>query len=441
MDIAVIGSGIAGLSCAWHLRHAGGDAPNVTLFESDPRAGGHANTVDVTLDGTTHPVDTGFLVFNRRTYPGLVAWFDRLGVETLPSEMTFSVRLDDVDASTIEWAGTDLGTVFTQRANLVRPRFLRMLADLLRFNRAARALAAAGTDGALDTWTLGEYLDAHHYSAAFRDWYLLPMAAAIWSCSTAQMHDFPLSTFVRFCANHGLLQIVDRPQWFTVRGGSRTYVDRVLADLPDVRLGQRVLRVARVETGRTSRLAVATANGASLFDHVVFACHSDQALRALHAPDRDQRDALGAVRYQPNRAILHTDTRVLPSNPTAWAAWNYRSDLDAAAPSERRVAVHYLIDKLQPLPFDRPVIVSLNPTRPIDEDRVLQSFDYEHPVFDRAALVAQTRIDAIQGRGNVWFCGAWTGHGFHEDGMRSGCRVADAIHALRVGAAEVRLAA
>ena len=441
MDIAVIGSGIAGLSCAWHLRGDRAQAPNVTVFEADARAGGHANTVDVTLDGVTHPVDTGFLVFNHRTYPRLVSWFDRLGVETIASEMTFSVRLDDERGSAIEWAGTSLDTVFAQRANLVRPRFLRMLADLLRFNRQATALAAAETGRALETWTLGEYLDAHRYSAAFRDWYLLPMAAAIWSCSTAQMREFPLSTFVRFCANHGLLQVTDRPQWYTVRGGSRTYVDRVVADLPDVRLGERVLRVARVETGSATKLAVATARGASLFDHVVFASHSDQALGAFLSADEDQRAVLDAVGYQPNRAILHTDTSVLPVNPKAWAAWNYRSHIDATAPSERRVAVHYLIDKLQPLPFRRPVIVSLNPTTAIDESRVIRSFDYEHPVFDRGALVAQERLAAIQGRGNVWFCGAWTGYGFHEDGLRSGMRIAEAIHARHQDGSEARLAA
>lgn len=441
MDIAVIGSGVAGLSCAWHLRRGSAHAPNVTLFESDPRAGGHANTVDVTVDGVTHPVDTGFLVFNHRTYPRLRAWFETLGVETVASEMTFSVRLDEAETSVIEWAGTNLDTVFAQRSNLVRPRFLRMLADLMRFNRQASALARDGADTALATWTIGEYLDAHRYSSAFRDWYLLPMAAAIWSCSTAQMREFPLSTFVRFCANHGLLQVVDRPQWFTVRGGSRSYVDRVLADLPTVRLGERVSRVARVETGGATKLAVATASGATLFDQVVFACHSDQALRALFAPDADQRAALDGVRYQPNRAILHTDASVLPRNPKAWAAWNYRSAIDAAAPNARRVAVHYLINKLQPLPFKRPVIVSLNPTTPIEKAKILQSFDYEHPVFDRGALVAQQRIAAVQGRGNVWFCGAWTGYGFHEDGLRSGADIAAEIHARRQAGAETRLAA
>ncbi|MGI9026331.1 MAG: NAD(P)/FAD-dependent oxidoreductase [Burkholderiaceae bacterium] len=444
MDIAVIGAGISGLSCAWKLRREGcvpsqpDVPPNVTLYEANDHAGGHTHTVDAEVDGIRYPVDTGFLVFNHRTYPRLVALFDELGVQTAPSEMSFSVKLAGRGARAIEWAGTDLNSVFIQRRNLFDPGFLRMLADLLRFNRQTMALVQNATryghHGAIDTWTLGEFLDAHRYSRVFRDWYLLPMAAAIWSCSTAQMREFPLSTFVRFCANHGLLQIVDRPQWYTVKGGARNYVERLLAVLPDVRIGEPAIRVARVRSIGVSKVAVVSGRGAAewttaLYDHVVLACHSDQSLALLEGAERDERALLSAVRYQPNRAILHTDASVLPSRRGAWAAWNYQCDIGSLAPDDRAVCVHYLINKLQPVPFERPVILSLNPTRPVEPASILGEFEYAHPVFDGCAINAQRRLPDIQGRGNVWYCGAWTGYGFHEDGLKSGIEVAEAIRA------------
>lgn len=422
----MIGAGVSGLSCAWRLSRTPG--LDVTLYEAEGRAGGHANTVDVTLDGVTHPVDTGFLVFNHRTYPRLVELFATLDVPTVKSEMTFSVQAERPGHAALEWAGTDLGTVFVQRRNLASPRFLRMLADILRFNRAATALADEPDQASV---SLGAWLDAHRYSAAFRDWYLLPMAAAIWSCSTAQMRDFPVATFVRFCANHGLLQIADRPPWYTVVGGSRTYVDRMLATLADVRLDRPVVSVSR----SNGRLAVRAVDGVESYDHVVLACHSDQALAMLEA-DAAHADVLRAIRYQPNDAVLHTDASVLPRDPRAWAAWNYRSDGNEDA---RRVAVHYLIDQLQPLPFTTPVIVSLNPSSAIDPAKVIRRFDYAHPLFDAAAIAAQGRVPDVQGRDGVWLCGAWTGYGFHEDGLRSGLAVADAIRARFD--AEARLAA
>lgn len=448
MDIAVVGAGISGLSCAWKLRRSLLDAGShacVTLYEANDYAGGHSHTVDAEVDGVRGPVDTGFLVFNHRTYPQLVELFDTLGVETVASEMTFSVRLSGAGTRAIEWAGHDLDSVFVQRRNLADPRFLRMLADLVRFNRQSTALAG-DRGAAIDTWTLGEFLDAHRYSRAFRDWYLLPMAAAIWSCSTAQMRDFPLSTFVAFCANHGLLQIADRPQWYTVKGGSRTYVERIVATLDDVRLDAPALGVARVRSGGTTKVAVRTASGATLHDHAVLACHSDQSLALLDGADRDERELLAAIRYQANHAVLHTDADVLPTHRKAWAAWNYQCDIASSAPDDRSVCVHYLINRLQPVPFARPVIVSLNPIAPPKPSTVLEAFDYAHPVFDARAINAQRRLSSIQGRGNLWYCGAWTGYGFHEDGLRSGLAVADAISsrataATIVGAAEARLAA
>ncbi len=432
MDIAVVGAGIAGLSCAWRLAQAR-DA-NVTLYEARGVAGGHANAVDVTLEGRTHPVDTGFLVFNERTYPQLIALFAELGIATVKSEMTFSVHVDRGPRRPLEWAGTSLRTVFVQRRNAADPRFLRMLADVLRFNRDASALANGDADAAR-TWTLGEYLDAKRYSRAFRDWYLLPMAAAIWSSPTTAMRDFPLSTFVRFCANHGLLQIANRPAWFTVAGGSRGYVDRLLAALPDVRLGTPVTSVARVRLGDAQKVAVRSerpgaghaSQGTAYYDHVVLASHSDQSLAVLDGADADEREVLGAIRYQSNRAVLHTDASLLPTDFRAWAAWNYRSE--AAATGDRPVSVHYLINKLQPLPFERPVIVSLNAALLPRASTVIAEFDYAHPLFDARAIRAQARLPALQGRGGVWYAGAWTGYGFHEDGLRSGLAVAAAIEA------------
>ena len=440
LKIAVIGAGISGLSCAWRLQggraaaSAAGatvaSAPDmhVTVYEANDYLGGHTHTVDATVDGISHPVDTGFLVFNDRTYPRLIALFETLGAPTTASEMTFSVHVDRAGARALEWAGTNLDTVFVQRRNLAHPRFLRMLADLLRFNRAATALARR-VPAALQTWTLGEYLAANGYSAVFRDWYLLPMAAAIWSCSTRQMQDFPLATFVRFCDNHGLLQVTDRPQWRTVTGGARTYVERIAGTLPDVRVSTPVLSVARTRVGDRTKVAVRSAAGTTLYDHVVFASHSDQSLALLEDADADQRALLAAVRYQPNRAILHTDVALLPDHPRAWAAWNYRSDAAGRPDGETDggVSVHYLLNKLQPVPFTRPLVLSLNPAQLPRTETILDAFDYAHPLFDARAIRAQAQLPALQGRDGVWFAGAWTGYGFHEDGLKSGLDVADAM--------------
>jgi predicted NAD/FAD-binding protein len=409
--VAVVGSGIAGLACA----HALARQPRiaVTLLEADARLGGHSHTVDVSLGGTTHPVDTGFLVFNDRTYPGLVALFDALGVASVDSEMSFSVSL----GGKIEWAGTNLATLFAQPANLARPRFIGMLADILRFNRAASAAALAGDAGL----SLGEFLARGRYGAALRDWYLLPMAGAIWSCPTATMLDYPLATFARFCLNHGLLQIRDRPRWRTVKGGAREYVARIAARLPQVRTRAAVTGVASSPAGVLLRVNGQTER----YDQVVLACHSDAALRLIDAPTAAQREVLGAIRYQPNRAWLHTDRALLPRRSQVWAAWNYLGPApDASGPHARRVAVTYLINRLQPLPFKTPVMVTLNPATPPRDAATLAAFDYAHPIFDAPAIAAQRRLPALQGQGGVWFAGAWAGYGFHEDGLAAGQAVA-----------------
>ncbi len=419
MKIAVVGAGISGLSCAYRLAQASAD---VTLFEAGDYFGGHSNTVDVTVDGQRFGVDTGFLVFNDRTYPNLVKLFDELDVETAPSEMSFSVRLPLAGGRALEWAGASLDTVFAQRANLARPRFLRMLADIVRFNREAGALAQAA---AVPDTALGDWLAAQGYSEQFRNWYLLPMAACIWSCPSDQMLAFPLSTFVRFCHNHGLLQVSDRPQWRTVKAGSRTYVDKMLAAIPSRRLGTPVRSVMRGGAGARS-VRIETGAGIESFDHVVMACHSDQALALLGDARADERDVLAAIRYQANRAVLHTDASCLPARRKAWSAWNYQSNA-AASPD---VCVHYLLNMLQPLPCETPVIVSLNPIDAPDPARVLAQFDYAHPVFDQAAVAAQARLARFQGAQNTWFAGAWTGYGFHEDGLKSGMAVAASLAAL-----------
>lgn len=426
--VAVVGSGISGLATA----HALAGEAQVTLFEAGDYFGGHAHTVDVTLDGSdgpvTHGVDTGFLVFNHRTYPNLVRLFGDLQVETAASEMSFSVQVRDAGSTGLEWSGNNLNTVFAQRRNLLRPRFLRMLADIVRFNKLANALAEAGTEGELAE-PIGDFLDRHGFGATFRDWYFLPMIGCIWSCPTDQMLRFPLATMIRFCHNHGLIQVADRPQWHTVRGGAKHYVARMLQSIPDARLRCRVRSVKRLPPGDgRAGVMVATDHGSERFDEVVLACHSDQSLALLADATADETAVLGAIQYHPNRAVLHTDVAVLPRRRAAWAAWNYARAADAGR-EQAAVCLHYLINRLQPLPWQQPVLVSLNPdpARPIDPAQVIGEYEYSHPVFDLAAIGAQQRLPDLQGRSHLWFCGAWARYGFHEDGLGSALDVAQRL--------------
>lgn len=414
--VAVIGSGISGLSVA----HGLAGAAKVTLFEAGDYFGGHTHTVDMTLDGVTHGVDTGFLVLNERTYPNLLRLFSQLGVEIAASDMSFSVQVPDTG---LEWSGSNLNTVFAQRANLLRPRFWKMLADLMRFNKLATALASSGEAESLDQ-PIGDFLVSHRFGQAFRDWYFLPMIGCIWSCPVDQMLRFPVATMLRFCHNHGLLQVADRPQWYTVRGGARQYVRKMLQAIPDARLRSPVRSVMRDDRS----VRVATDAGVEHYDEVVMACHSDQALALLAAPSEAEARVLGAIRYQPNRAVLHTDTALLPTRPLAWAAWNYERPAEEGAP-EASVCLHYLLNRLQPLPFNTPVVVSLNPARAPRPETVHAEFDYAHPVFDGAAIAAQRDVPALQGQRRTWFCGAWTRYGFHEDGLISGLAVVDGLRA------------
>jgi len=420
--VAVVGSGIAGLAAAYRIVTAPG-GHSVTLFEAGGHFGGHANTVDLELDGVTHGVDTGFLVFNHRTYPLLIQLFADLGVETAESDMSFSVQVPRADGRAgLEWSGSSLRSVFAQRRNLLRPGFWRMLAEILRFNRMTTALAETSADLTLQG-SIGDFLDAHGFTPRFREHYLLPMIGCIWSCPTDQMLKFPLATLIRFCHNHGLIQVTDRPQWRTVSGGSREYVRRMLARIPDTRLHTPVLGLQR--TGQQVRLL--TRQGSESFDAVVLACHSDQALALLgDGASADESAVLGAIRYQPNTAVLHGDVSALPQRPAAWASWNYERASNTTT-EQSQVCLHYLINRLQPLPWRQPVIVSLNPTRPLADHLVHRRIEYSHPVFDLAALQAQGRVAELQGRQRTWFAGAWCGYGFHEDGLRAGLQAADGV--------------
>ena len=418
MKLAIVGSGIAGLAVAHALR----DQADISLFEEGNYFGGHTHTVDVMLPGAKQPfgVDTGFLVFNERTYPHLITLLAELGVETAKSDMSFSVQVPGLKNGDdpLEWSGTSLSTVFAQRRNLLNPRFLRMLADLLRFNALTSQLAEQGEEAAL-MQPLADFLRVHRFSDAFRDWYFLPMVGCIWSCPTEQMLQFPVATLIRFCHNHGLLQVRNRPQWWTVKGGARHYVDKIVSRIADKRLNTPVRLIERDNTG----VRVVTDGTAERFDKVVLATHSDQALRLLRQPSAQETSTLGAIRYQANRAVLHTDTTVLPSKRAAWAAWNYERAPSTQTESAR-VCLHYLINLLQPLPVDQPVLVSLNPLNPIDPTQVLAEFDYAHPVFDLSAIRAQADVPALQGQQHTYFAGAWMGYGFHEDGLKAGLAVA-----------------
>jgi uncharacterized protein len=433
MKIAIVGSGISGLAAAHALR----GRAELTLLEAEDYFGGHTHTVDLSLpqaDGSVQQsgVDTGFLVFNERTYPGLIALFKELDVPTARSDMSFSVQVPGAfSGSALEWSGSSLNTVFAQRSNLLRPRFLGMLRDVLRFNRLATGLALRGSDADL-MQPLADFLDQHRFGAEFRNWYFLPMLGCIWSCPTQQMLRFPVATMIRFCHNHGLIQVSNRPQWWTVAGGARHYVDKILAPIADKRLRSPVQTLQRQDDSVLLRVNGQTER----FDHVVLACHSDQALALLGDASEAERETLGAIRYQQNLAVLHTDASVLPSRPAAWAAWNYeRAQPGREDAEEARVCLHYLINQLQPVPFTQPVVVSLNPLRPIDPAQVHGRFEYAHPVFDLAAIRAQARVASLQGQRRTWFCGAWTGYGFHEDGLKSGLVVAAQLAARLDGGA------
>ena len=410
LNIAVIGSGISGLSAAWLLS----SHHQVTVFEADNRVGGHSNTVDAGVS----PVDTGFIVYNENTYPNLTALFRFLDVPTKPSDMSFAVSLD---GGRLEYSGTGLSGLFAQPANLASPRFWSMLRDLLRFYRTAPS--DAGGMGVLD---LGDYLDRKGYGQAFREDHLYPMAAAIWSAPAADIARYPAAAFVGFCENHGLLKLVGRPVWRTVDGGSRAYVERLTHSFADrivtgspIRSVRRLLKGVEVtdESGHTR-----------LFDQVVIASHADQALKMLADPSEQESRVLNSFSYCRNETFLHSDPHLMPRRKRVWSSWNYMSAEDDA---ERRLSVTYWMNKLQGIEGDRSLFVSLNPLHAPVEDKIIRQFSYDHPIFDAKAIAAQHDLWSLQGRNNTWFCGAYFGSGFHEDGLQSGLAVAEALGGVR----------
>jgi predicted NAD/FAD-binding protein len=411
--IAVIGSGISGSSAAWALR----DVADVTLYEAGSRPGGHTATVDVDYDGTQVAVDTGFIVYNELNYPDLSALFDHLGVATHESNMGFSLSLD---RGRREWCGETYASVFAQRRNLVSPSFLWMLREIFRFNRICTQDRDNGTMGHA---TIGEYLALRGFSAAFRDDYLIPMAAAIWSTPRVKMLDFPAATFITFFENHRLIHN-ERPAWRTVTGGSRNYLERLLAPLAGrIRLSSPVDAVVRDQFGAT----VWSGGSADRFDEVVVASQSDQALSMLADASDLERRLLAAIPYRPNRVVLHRDPALMPRRRAAWSAWNYLRD--SKGDGEAEVCVTYWMNRLQGIPDATPLFVSLNPVVEPRQDLVFGEWSYDHPQFDARALTSQSRLDEIQGVRRTWFAGAWTGYGFHEDGLRSGLDAAIALGA------------
>lgn len=402
MKIAIIGSGVSGLAAALALK----DRHAVTLFEKDSRLGGHANTVTVQCSDGPVAVDTGFIVYNEENYPNLVGLLDSLGVETRLTDMSFACA-----GGGVEWSSNFPRGVFAQKRNLVNPSFLWMLNDIRRFNDLARNDLLKAD---LKDLSLGAYLKLRGFAEGFRDRYLLPMGAAIWSTTEGRIGDFPAESFLRFLQNHGLLQFTP-PMWKTVAGGSRVYVEKIAALLGDrVRINSPVTSVRRVAGG----VLVEAGQGPELFDQVILACHSDQSLKLLDA-DPEERAFLGAVRYSANKAVLHRDPALMPVRRQAWGSWNYIGDKQSSSTPY----VTYWMNNLQMLTTADPLFVTLNGP-PADPDLVIAEFDYDHPQFDTPALAAQRRIGRIQGRGGVWYAGAWLGYGFHEDGITSGLKVA-----------------
>jgi predicted NAD/FAD-binding protein len=416
LNIAVIGTGIAGMSAAWLLseRH------HVTVYEENARIGGHSNTAVVPMASGEQPVDTGFIVYNEKAYPNLTALFAHLAVPTKVSDMSFAVS---IDAGRLEYNGSDIWGLFAQRKNLVNLRFWSMLRDVYRFYRKAPAHA-----GKLGLTSLGDYLAREGYGRAFTDDHLLPMAAAIWSAPAQALLEYPAEAFIRFCDNHGLLRIARRPLWRTVDGGSRLYVERLTARYRDrIRLGTGARRVVRDADGATVHDA---RGGAQRFDHVVIAAHANEALALLDQPSERERSVLSCFRYSRNLAVMHRDASLMPKRRGIWSSWNYLGRRDPT-PADGALCVTYWMNRLQGLPDGDDLFVTLNPPRePRAGTEVLRE-TYTHPVFDGAAMMAQKQLWSLQGCDRTWFCGAYFGSGFHEDGLQAGLAVAEALGGVR----------
>ncbi|PKB86937.1 FAD-dependent oxidoreductase [Ewingella americana] len=412
MKVAIIGSGISGLSCAWMLAKQSQNC-DITLFEAADTLGGHTATVDVSLDGRDYAIDTGFIVYNTRTYPNFIALLHELGIQGQPTEMSFSVHNP---VSGLEYNGHTLNTLFAQRRNLFKPKFWRFLREILRFNKLCKMRLH---NPANDEVTLGDLLDQNQFSDFFALHYILPMGAAIWSSSLDDMSKFPLSLFLRFFENHGLLDVTNRPQWMVVPGGSREYIRRMQQKIPanvELLTSTPVHSVVRHAAGVTLH----TSRGTEHFDQVIFACHADQALRLLgENATEDEKDILGALPYQSNEVILHNDRRYLPKQQRAWASWNYQLPVESPNAKARRASVTYNMNILQGLVAPHVFCVSLNPTTPVEESKILFRAHYMHPVLNLASHCAQLQRGWINGHHRTWFCGAYWYNGFHEDGVNS----------------------
>ncbi len=416
MHVGVIGSGISGLASAWLLS----PIHHVDVFEAGDHLGGHANTVDIRVDGQDLAVDTGFMVFNDRTYPNLLGMLGNLGLSSKRSRMSFSVQCGDEG---LEWSSRRLVGVFSQPESLVRGGVWRMLYDIARLSATADRLLA---DGSLADLTLGELLEREGYKGSFVDWYLVPMASSIWSTPPGKVLDYPAESFIRFCDNHGLLHVLSKPSWQTIAGGARGYVEQLARGVSgDLQLGVAAVRVERTADGPTVTFSDGTTRR---FDTLVIGTHSDEALGLLADPSPAEREVLGAIGYQPNTVVLHTDDTFLPARRLARASWNYYAaecTLDATD-----LSVTYYLNVLQQLPVKTPVLITVNPVRAPREDRVLRTFSYSHPVFGRDALEAQRRIPEIQGERDTWYCGAWQRYGFHEDGLLSAVNLVERFGVL-----------
>ena len=411
--IAIVGGGISGLAAAWLLA----DQHEITLYEAEPRLGGHARTVLAGKRGD-QPVDTGFIVFNYANYPNLSRMFAELDVPVEKSDMSFGAS---IDGGRIEYGLGNLGAVFGQRRNLLRPGFARMLADIARFNARAEAMAATGE------MTIGELCDRLRLGAEFRDHYLLPVAGAIWSTAPEKIANFPATSLLQFFRNHALLSMRGQHQWWTVSGGSIEYVRRLEHSLKarGVRLRAGTPVAAITRNGLQPSVHVA-GEAPEAYDQVIMASHSDVALRLLAQPTRDEKRLLGAIGYQDNQVILHRDAAQMPHHRACWSAWNYRADSHRPQAS---IGVTYWMNRLQNIPENDPLFVTLNPAEPIRDEAIYDQLTFRHPVFDAAAIAAQAELPALQGVGGVWFAGAWARHGFHEDGFASALRVARALAA------------
>ncbi|REK05533.1 MAG: FAD-dependent oxidoreductase [Planctomycetota bacterium] len=411
MRIAIVGSGISGLTAAYLL----GGRHDVTLFEAGKRLGGHTNTIEVEHGGLRHALDTGFIVYNERTYPNFSRLLAELDVQTQASDMSFSVRSDRTGW---EYCGSSLSGLFAQRRNVARPAFYGMLRDILRFNRCAPRVLADEDD----TLTLGDYVKLERFGRAFVDHYLIPMGAAIWSAPPERMREFPVRYFVQFCQNHGLLSLANRPQWRTVCGGAARYIEAMCRRRQmDVRLASPVRRLLRRNDGVT---LVSGTDRAESFDHVIVAAHADQAIKLLADPSHEEREVLGAFEYQRNEALLHTDTSTLPRRKRAWASWNYHVPATARFP----VSVTYWLNRLQRIAAPEQFCLTLNDSGTVHQDRVLKRITYHHPLYTSHAVAAQGRWAEISGQRRTHYCGAYWGYGFHEDGVNSAMAVARFFH-------------